>query len=96
MKIKGLDREYFSTNRNDSKEIKEKLDKINMDIENNNAKNQLEIYNKELNNIKTDIENMNNKISSFKNEIEKIDVEKLKENLREEVNKALNERIILL
>ena len=90
MKIKRLDKRYFATNQNNSKKIEEKLDKIKTEIENNKARDQLEIYNKEFNNIKNDIENLNNKISLSNNEIEKIDIVKLKENLQEEVNKALN------
>ena len=80
MKIKRLDKRYFATNQNNSKKIEEKLDKIKTEIENNKARDQLEIYNKEFNNIKNDIENLNNKISLSNNEIEKIDIVKLKEN----------------
>ena len=76
--------------------LKEDLDKINNNIKNNKAKNQLDDYKEKLNIMKNNIENINNNVSMLNNEIEKIDISKLKKEVQEKINKTLNENIILV
>ena len=72
------------------------LGRINSEAENNDAKRQLDSYNKELDSIKYQIESIKNKISTSDYELEKIDIGKLKKNLQEEIRNALNEKVIIL
>ena len=95
-KIRELDKEYFSGLQERRKETEEALEKISSDMEDNDAKKQLEHYNKELGNINDMIENIKNKIIADTNELERIDIGKLKKNLQEEIRNALNQKVILL
>jgi prefoldin subunit 5 len=96
LKIKELEGDYFGTLRGDYKNIKEKLDKTNLEVKNTEVKKQLQSNNEKLEIIKNNIENLNNKVSLINNEIGKIDIEKLKKNLQEKINDTINERIILV
>ena len=95
-KIKGLDKGYFLGLQGRYKDIEERLGRINSGTENNDAKRQLDDYNKELDSIKDKIESIKNNISMDNYELEKIDIDKLKKNLQEEIRNALNEKVILL
>ncbi|MBS3131985.1 hypothetical protein J4212_06130 [Candidatus Woesearchaeota archaeon] len=95
-KIKELDKEYFSGLIDRYNDILENLRRINSETENNDAKKRLDGYNKELGNIKDKTEDIKNKISVNNHELEKIDIAKLKENLQEEIRKALNEKVVIL
>ena len=94
-KIGELDGVYLMKIRDDFGTEKQRLNEITSSIENNESNNELESNNNELNNVKTNIENLNNKISNLNNELEKININKLKENLANEVNDVVNSKIII-
>lgn len=94
-KIKEIGNNYFINIKNNFKNLNEKLDKIISLIENNKSNNELNSYNKELSHIKLSIENLNNDASNTSNELGKISIEKLKENLQEEINKMLNLNMVI-
>ena len=94
-RIRELEADYFADNKNNFKNLNEKLDRVKSEIRDNNAKKELDSYNNELDNIKLNIEKLDNSISSLNNELGKIDIEKLKENLQEEVNKLLDVKVIV-
>jgi len=96
LKIKELDNNYFIDIKNNFKNLNEKLDKIKLLIETNKSNNELNNYNKELSHIKLNIENLNNNITNISSELGKIDIEKLKENLQEEVNDVTNTKVVLI
>ncbi|MBI2134734.1 hypothetical protein HYU09_01980 [Candidatus Woesearchaeota archaeon] len=95
-KIRELDREYFSGLQGSYKKTEEALEKISLDMEDNDAKRQLDNHNKEADNIKNRIEDIKNNIFVNNYELEKIDIDKLKKNLQEEIRNALNEKVIIL
>lgn len=95
-KINELDGVYFAKTKDDYLNTKKSLSDITSEIENNISKKDLDSSNNELTAINQDIENLNNKISNISNEVEKINVDKLKENLQNEINDALDSRITIL
>lgn len=96
IKIKELDKEYFSDLKDRYKGISERLGRISSEAENNDAKKQLDAYNKELDDVKDKIEHIKNNIITNNHELEKINIGKLKESLQQEISKALNEEIVIL
>jgi len=94
-KIHELDGVYFNKIKEDFKNAKQRSNDVKYEIENNKGKKELDDYNKELNNVKINIESVNNKISMLNNDLEKINIEKLKENLVNEVNDVIKVRIVI-
>ena len=64
-------------------------------LNNNDAKNQLDNYNEEKEKIQIKIKNLDNEISLLNSEIEKINIDKLKESLREKINNRLGEKVVV-
>ncbi|MAE42467.1 hypothetical protein CMO93_01740 [Candidatus Woesearchaeota archaeon] len=96
LKIKELDKQYFEALQKKYNGLKGNLEKINKNMKSNEAKNQLDDSKGKLDIIKNNINNIDNKIAIVNGELEKIDIEKLKKAIREEINEKLNEKIILV
>ena len=95
-KIDELDGVYFTKVKDDFAIAKKRLNEIKSDIESDNSKKDLHSLNLESIDINQNIENINNKIISLNDELEKINIERLKENLQDEINDVTNVRIILI
>jgi len=95
IKIRELNKDYFEKLQNNFDEINDKLEKIESEINNNDAKNKLDTYNEELEKLKLDVENINIKISMQNSELEKINIDNLKEKLMLEINERLGEKVTL-
>lgn len=94
-KINELDSVYFAKMQDNFRNAKQRLNDTEHDVNNNESKKELESNNKELKIINEDIEGLNSAISNINNELEKISIEKLKEDLQEDVNSSLNARITI-
>jgi len=95
-KINELDSVYFTKIKDDFKNAKARLNDIKSKIENNNSRKDLDKLNIELKGVNQNIENLNNKILSLSNELGKINIEKLKEDLENQVHNIVNAKITVL
>lgn len=94
-KIDELDSIYLTKIRDDFISIKKKLNDLEEKIKTNIPKKNFYLLNTELKNINQNIDEFNNKILGLNNEMGKIDVGGLIENLQNDINNALNVRVIL-
>ena len=93
--IKKLDKDFFISFLKIHNELKEKLNKINKEIWDNEAeKNEIKLNDK-FNSANLKIEKLESNISGLKQEFEKIDVQELKNEVREKVNNALSKNIVI-
>lgn len=95
-KINELDGVYLSKIKDDFRNTKKRLNDVKYETENNNSKKNLDSLNDELKNINQNIENLNNNIADASNELEKINIEKSKEDLQDEINDVANAKITVL
>ncbi len=95
-KIKEMDKGYFNDLRGKCKKSDERLAALDLSIEANEARNELENLSNELKMINENIGKINNEILNLTNEIEKIDVYQLKEDLKKEIKETINEEIAVL
>jgi len=93
-KIRELNNAYFVKLQDNYHDKNDKLGKMEIEILNNTSKKQLDSYKEELESLDMEIRNINNKISMFTHELDKINIDNLKENLREEIDSKLNEKIV--
>ena len=93
--IKKLDKDFFMGFLKIHNELKEKLNKINKEIwDNETEKNEIEL-NDRFNSANLKIERLEGNISGLKQEFEKIDVQELKNGIQEKINNALSKKIII-
>lgn len=95
-KLKELDKDYFIDIKSEYMKIKEISEKNKIEIGINKIKKQLENYEKEYNNLRDYINEISNNVLNLNNEIEKIDADKLKIKLGEDVKDILNEKVIVI
>jgi len=93
--IKKLNKEFFINFLKNYNELNEKLKDIETKIENSEIKNKYKALNEKLNQINNNLENTENTISNLKKDMEKIDIEKLKLNLQNNINHVLEVNIII-
>jgi hypothetical protein len=87
--IRKLDKQFFINFLNNYNELDKKLKIIEDKIENNEIRNKYRALNEKLNQINTNLERTERNIENLKKDIEKIDIEKMKSNLQEEINKII-------
>ena len=93
--IKKLDKEFFISFLKAHNELKEKLNKINKEIWDNEAeKNEIELNGK-FNSANLKIEKLESNIGGLKQEFEKINIQELKNGLQENINNALSKNIVI-
>ncbi len=95
-KISGLDRAYLSKIRDDSINAKKMLDGLAAEIKNSSSKKNLDSLSEELKNILEGIEKADKEILALNKELEKINIEKLREDLQNEINGIAGIRITVL
>jgi len=95
-KIDELDMVYFTKIKDDFAFAKKRSNEIKLGIETNSSKKDLDSLKAELTNIDQSIVNYNNKIMNINNELEKINVEKLKEDLQNEIHNVVSIKITVL
>ena len=94
-KINGLDGVYFNKLMEGYKDAKKMLNGLAIETENSNSRKNLDSLNEELGNVNESIEDINGKIMNLNSELGKINIDKLRENLKEEITTVTNARIIL-
>jgi len=94
-KIQELDTVYFSKIKDDHANFKNHYNKINLALNTNNAKKELDLSEHELREANKKREDTNSKITNISIEIEKIDIEELKDGLSKEITNLVNVKITL-
>jgi len=95
-KIEELDHVYFMKVKDDYAAVMKKLNEIKIEIKNNRSTKELDTSNQNLKEINDNIRDVELKISNIKNDIEKIDIEKLKYDLVNNVQKIVDVKITLV
>ena len=95
-KIDEMDSVYLAKIRDEFINAGERLNGLKAEMENSSSRKNMDSLNIELMDINQNIENVSSEITNLNNELGKINIEKLRENLRNEINDAVNAKITLL
>jgi len=93
--IEKLTQDYFEDFLSGIGDIKKKMDDVDEQLKSNKSSENLKKLEEDLNKFNHDLEKLNSHIDYLKQEINKIDFDKIKEKLKQEIKEILNLEIVI-